>query len=779
MNQNHAAGTGENINRLPMAAPPISVAGVGYDMTPPSDVNGGQSMLVSPSEEGYYANDSMHYQQERPESVLSDPAIQSPMASSAHYGGPYDNSSAHGYTPVIGRVPSNVQGDYVANMPPQEAYPKTIDYESVNSLPRAAPADPFAWMSSNDTHEPDDDLHDPAKPIRGGFRSPARGFFNIGTILIVVLALLMLFVGYPVLHRYTEGKDEESYKKKLQAGRNAKEPFMDEDDRRNSRLYGVADGKTKTNLIDPDTPPDAYTISSTYAPNKKKTFNLVFSDEFEVDGRSFYPGDDPFWEAVDLHYWQTNNYEWYDPEAVTTRDGKLEIKLDQRPEHNKNFRGGMIQSWNKFCYRGGLLIASIQLPGSPSLGQLWPAFWIMGNLGRAGFGASLEGTWPYSYDKCDVGTVINQTLFNDNGEPWPPNNTFAGDVGFNDKHYTRSISFLAGQKLSACTCPGDDHPGPRNDVGRAAPEIDVFEAQVSDKTMTVSQSCQMAPYNYLYDIIAPDPNTPDLLNPTERINKTRAFSSYQKEWQLNWYTGEATQQSLSGVGIASQTAVQNVANKYPEEERFATYSLEYKPGEDGYVSWTSAGNKTWEIHPGALDPDPRTRIGHRTFPKEPMYIIMNLGISKNFVQHFDWDKLQDIWDEFGSMKMLVDWVRLYQDPEQIDVGCDPEDMPTKKYIERHADAYHNANLTIWGEGEGGYGAVWPRNRLYGDGEACKRPAIKKPGNNLNPDNPYHKAPVEHKSKFISEKHDDKLELQELGFVAGRDHTDQINGPYPF
>ena len=32
---------------------------------------------------------------------------------------------------------------------------------------------------------------------------------------------------------------------------------------------------------------------------------LVFSDEFNVDGRTFYPGDDPFWEAVDLHYWGT------------------------------------------------------------------------------------------------------------------------------------------------------------------------------------------------------------------------------------------------------------------------------------------------------------------------------------------------------------------------------------------------------------------------------------------------------------------------------------------
>lgn len=32
---------------------------------------------------------------------------------------------------------------------------------------------------------------------------------------------------------------------------------------------------------------------------------LVFSDEFNQDGRTFYPGDDPYWEAVDLHYWGT------------------------------------------------------------------------------------------------------------------------------------------------------------------------------------------------------------------------------------------------------------------------------------------------------------------------------------------------------------------------------------------------------------------------------------------------------------------------------------------
>jgi hypothetical protein len=26
-----------------------------------------------------------------------------------------------------------------------------------------------------------------------------------------------------------------------------------------------------------------------------QTLQLVFSDEFEMDGRSFYPGDDPYW----------------------------------------------------------------------------------------------------------------------------------------------------------------------------------------------------------------------------------------------------------------------------------------------------------------------------------------------------------------------------------------------------------------------------------------------------------------------------------------------------
>ena len=47
-----------------------------------------------------------------------------------------------------------------------------------------------------------------------------------------------------------------------------------------------------------DTPSDAHTLTDF---RDGKSWQLVFNDEFNVDGRSFYPGDGPYLEAVDLH----------------------------------------------------------------------------------------------------------------------------------------------------------------------------------------------------------------------------------------------------------------------------------------------------------------------------------------------------------------------------------------------------------------------------------------------------------------------------------------------
>lgn len=53
-------------------------------------------------------------------------------------------------------------------------------------------------------------------------------------------------------------------------------------------------------LIDVQTPKAALTKTSYHDGTE---LQLVFSDEFNIEGRTFYPGDDPYWEGADLHYW--------------------------------------------------------------------------------------------------------------------------------------------------------------------------------------------------------------------------------------------------------------------------------------------------------------------------------------------------------------------------------------------------------------------------------------------------------------------------------------------
>lgn len=90
-------------------------------------------------------------------------------------------------------------------------------------------------------------------------------------------------------------------------------------------------------LIDPTTPEHALWKESM---ETGENWKLVFSDEFNTSGRTFYPGDDPYWEAADLHYHPTNNLEWYDPKMITTRDGKLVITFTDEKTGGMNYTGG-------------------------------------------------------------------------------------------------------------------------------------------------------------------------------------------------------------------------------------------------------------------------------------------------------------------------------------------------------------------------------------------------------------------------------------------------------
>ncbi|KAL5521746.1 hypothetical protein ACEPAF_2494 [Sanghuangporus sanghuang] len=521
--------------------------------------------------------------------------------------------------------------------------------------------DPSSWGAQIDPSyvEPDDWLHNPdprrdRKLDKGGTVFTTRGLANLGCLALLVSALLGLFAGYPLIMHFTDNDLS------LLGGFN---------------IGGInATGQVADignfGLIDKDTPIEAYTKAS-YIDGS--TLELVFSDEFNVDGRSFYPGDDPYWEAVDLHYWGTNNLEWYDPEAITTKNGSLEITLSRKPSHNLDYEGGMMSTWNKFCFTGGLLEASVVLPGETTIPGLWPAFWAMGNLGRAGYGATLEGTWPYTYDACDVGTVANQTK---NGLP------IAATIN-GDESQGGALSYLPGQRLSRCTCQGESHPGPMHSdgtyVGRAAPEIDVFEAQVSDDYGHVSQSGQWAPFNAAYQWF----NTSDNFHITD-----------PEITHLNSYIGGAYQQATSCVSETNQQCYELTGGCY------SVYGFEYKPGfDDAYIGWINDGVLAWQLNAGGMAADTQVEISARPIPQEPMYILLNLGMSRNFGE-VDEERLT------FPTTMKVDWVRVYQRPDEKNIGCDPPDFPTQAYINEYIEAYTNPNLTTW---EDDYGQQFPRN----------------------------------------------------------------------
>ncbi|KZP08757.1 glycoside hydrolase family 16 protein [Athelia psychrophila] len=104
---------------------------------------------------------------------------------------------------------------------------------------------------------------------------------------------------------------------------------------------------------------------------------------------------------------------------------------------------------------------------------------MTGNLGRAGYGTSLEGTGPYTYDECDVGTTPNYTL---NGLP------LAATTQRRRFERQRRALMPAGQRLSQCTRPGESHLGSiysDGTYGRSAPEIDIFEAQIGTRRFNV------------------------------------------------------------------------------------------------------------------------------------------------------------------------------------------------------------------------------------------------------------------------------------------------------
>ncbi|ETW06376.1 hypothetical protein H310_02652 [Aphanomyces invadans] len=389
-----------------------------------------------------------------------------------------------------------------------------------------------------------------------------------------------------------------------------------------------------------DVPAGPYTMGRSSPANN--TYRLIFSDEFNTTSRLFEAGNDPKWTALENLDLTNMGQHYFSPQAVQTDEGNLIITTSKPKKAYKGAKyvSGSVQTWNKFCFTGGYIVMRAILPGKWGIPGTWPAFWLMGNIGRATYLGSQDGTWPWSMDTC---------------APWV--NDYMDQP----------------QKINACgNLTDDDDPNslperfglhPRQ--GRGATEIDVFEVQIKkkDDPAFISTSLQLAPG--LHENMRPDPGT------LPRPGMWYTNLTYGNYTKINSdYYGDANLDSISALTQLDSNSFKN----------YHLYSLEWLPGEDGYIRWWLDGNFLYEIQGAALNKWV-DGIPPRKIPVEPSYLIISTAVSEKFSPPCDGQLCASLWPS----NFTIDYVRVYQGPKNnyTSIGCDPPNYPTKEWIYKH------------------------------------------------------------------------------------------------
>jgi len=495
----------------------------------------------------------------------------------------------------------------------------------------------------------------------------------------------------------------------------------------------LASHKVSGGFIDMDTPIAARTTRSLI---DGSVYNLVMSDEFNTPGRTFKDGHDPIWTALDKSDDDSSSagggsLQFYNSSFVTTTpDGMLKIKAAvgktewNRYDHVKKewkneksyFNSGMMQSWEKFCFTGGIVEIDIMFPGEAFIGGLWPAVWMLGNLGRATYEASTNNIWPWSFDKCDRKLQDKQTI-------------------------------------SACNTL--NHFGMNPHQGRGATEIDLVEVMTGDSGGPFDQTDPpiSLPYADFTLQVAPGvadnrPQSGSLPARKDTVNKHGLLQFRAQTWyddlvlggntSINpFFYGTYLDETKPGEPVtrtkkqAFQADAVGVVHQLTPAHfnRTHTFRVEWQPGRGGRLDWfvkahkleTKNGTSSIEgdglgddwVPAFSLKDESLENLMGSQIPIEPSYLIMNIAISSTWGFPYDvpsWCKrCYDCNDpkcacafhpgfcnmlQHSDTAMYLDFVRVYQSDDQTahvggnhTLGCDPPEYPTKEWIEGHEYRY--------------------------------------------------------------------------------------------
>lgn len=233
------------------------------------------------------------------------------------------HSSSGGDKEGYSAIPSQAAYAAMLSKPGTPAFIREADPEKTPFYPYIDDrlgAPEYAFPLFTDTKEDDDDMHMPQWDDDIRHKPKFRDHFTRENIVstfgmaIMLIGLLCIFVVLPVVSYTGTSLIPYSYDTPLdQFPKTNGGPNPDSWDYVTNQTFPLM-SNVRVGLVDPDTPQSAMTRKDING----NTMNLVFSDEFNAQNRTFYPGDDPYWYGFDGWYGATQDLEWYDPDAINT-----------------------------------------------------------------------------------------------------------------------------------------------------------------------------------------------------------------------------------------------------------------------------------------------------------------------------------------------------------------------------------------------------------------------------------------------------------------------------
>lgn len=438
----------------------------------------------------------------------------------------------------------------------------------------------------------------------------------------------------------------------------------------------------KGDWVDPDTPEAARSTTALTRTDKRK-YELVFSDEFEEDGRTFQDGKDPRWTAIHKNDYTNLALHFYHEDNAYTSNGVLNITTERKTNYYKAFdekkkkfyldkkdvQTGMLQGWNKFCFIGGIAEFRARLPGQADNGGLWPALWMLGNLGRATYVGSSEYVWPFSYNTCDA-------------------------------------KGRKSQEINACD--KISHYGMESQVGRGSPEIDIVEAMQGNMEEKLPSTHIKRPYQSTSLQVAPGLETDrPVLGKRPREGHWYSPLEYSpaNKSDLNpFFYGTTLVHKPKSFSYQADALSANTQLNHSHYDKQHIYRLEWEPpapnGTGGHLKWYTDGEYVFGLYGKTLE------FMQTEIPSEPMYFIMNTAVSSHwgFPQPCPEGCKCSCYecgnpdcacgmptgycDNFPA-SFEIDYVRVWQAKDETKhfLGCSPPHRPTEKWIKGHAERY--------------------------------------------------------------------------------------------